>query len=214
MTPIVNTSTSTSHAGPHGKRVTDKAAGREDIIRSAIRLFASRGYDLVSTKEIASSARLTIGALYYHFASKQALYEEAMLRVLSELPEPPVAQGGDTRAALEALVRWITVAISTGSDAAQILRREFTDARLPRPISELSVFRAPLERFSALISELVPGVNVPLAEATITAILFGVVGLPGLRRIAPHTIFSSDDPGEIAKSICSIVLSGIGSVAR
>lgn len=192
-----------------------RAEGREDIVRSAVRLFAARGYDLVSTKEIASEAGLTIGALYHHFPSKQALYEAAMLLVLDELPEAPVTDEGlAPRAALERLVAWITMAISTDSETARLLRREFADPKLTRPISDFDAFDQPLARFSVLISRLVPGVNVALAEATITALLFGITGLPGLRRIAPDTIYSSDDPVAIARSVCALVLEGVGAASR
>lgn len=47
---------------------------REEILRAATRLFARRGYAGASIQDIVDAARVTKPALYYHFASKAALY--------------------------------------------------------------------------------------------------------------------------------------------
>lgn len=43
------------------------------IERAALELFAARGVDGVSVKELAEAARISVGALYRHFDSKEAL---------------------------------------------------------------------------------------------------------------------------------------------
>ena len=47
---------------------------RERIMAAAARLFARRGYDKTSTKDIAEAARLTPPALYHYFDSKETLF--------------------------------------------------------------------------------------------------------------------------------------------
>lgn len=56
------------------------STGRERILREAIRLFADRGYDRTSIPEIQAAAGLSrgSGALYKHFASKEALLGAAI----------------------------------------------------------------------------------------------------------------------------------------
>jgi AcrR family transcriptional regulator len=44
---------------------------REQLMRSAAKLFAEKGYEGTSTEEIARRAGLTKGALYFHFKSKE-----------------------------------------------------------------------------------------------------------------------------------------------
>jgi AcrR family transcriptional regulator len=44
---------------------------REQLLASACRLFAEKGYEVTSTEEIARKAGLTKGALYFHFKSKE-----------------------------------------------------------------------------------------------------------------------------------------------
>ena len=58
---------------------------RQFIIDVARGIFAQRGYDLTTNKEIADAAGVTTSALYYHFSSKRDLYFEvyadAQLRI-------------------------------------------------------------------------------------------------------------------------------------
>jgi AcrR family transcriptional regulator len=65
------------------RREEYSAATRRALLDSATALFAERGYARTSLDEIAVAARVTKGALYGHFASKQALFRA----VLHELEE-------------------------------------------------------------------------------------------------------------------------------
>ncbi|MEM9073506.1 MAG: TetR family transcriptional regulator [Myxococcota bacterium] len=47
---------------------------RETILANAAALFADRGYSATSVREVAEACKCTKPALYYHFASKEALY--------------------------------------------------------------------------------------------------------------------------------------------
>lgn len=46
---------------------------RSSVLAEAARLFAARGYDAVSVREIVQAAGVTKPALYYHFGSKEGL---------------------------------------------------------------------------------------------------------------------------------------------
>lgn len=46
---------------------------RSAMMKQAARLFAERGYDAVSVREVVEAAGVTKPALYYHFASKEGL---------------------------------------------------------------------------------------------------------------------------------------------
>ena len=55
-----------------------KEQSRERILQSAFGLFAARGYDNVTISDVMREARMTHGAFYNHFNSKQQLYAEAI----------------------------------------------------------------------------------------------------------------------------------------
>ena len=48
-------------------------ATRQGIIDAAVDLFAAHGYGETSLTDITKTAKVTAGAFYYHFASKQAV---------------------------------------------------------------------------------------------------------------------------------------------
>ncbi len=59
-----------------------KAKSKDLIINSAIDLFSRYGFDKVSIGQIMSSAKMTHGAFYAHFKSKEALYSESFIKTL------------------------------------------------------------------------------------------------------------------------------------
>jgi len=61
------------------------AARREAIVRAAVEVFARKGFDASSTREIARFAGIEQGLLTYHFPSKQVLWCAAADAIFSDL---------------------------------------------------------------------------------------------------------------------------------
>jgi AcrR family transcriptional regulator len=83
MLPVVNPVKS--------RREEYSAATRQALLDSATALFAERGYPRTSLEDIAAGARVTKGALYGHFPSKQALFR-AVLQDLEAATTQQVAR--------------------------------------------------------------------------------------------------------------------------
>jgi len=62
-------------------------ATRARLLKIARTLFTKRGYAGTSLEEITRRAKLTKGALYHHFESKQAIFTAVYLQVEEELAE-------------------------------------------------------------------------------------------------------------------------------
>jgi AcrR family transcriptional regulator len=62
-------------------------ATRQELIEAATRLFADRGYDETSIEAVLRETGVSRGALYHHFAGKEALFEAVL-----ESVEEAVAQ--------------------------------------------------------------------------------------------------------------------------
>ena len=60
-------------AGTVGRRERKKAATRQAIADTALRLFLERGYDQVGVREIAEAADVSVTTLFKHFPGKEAL---------------------------------------------------------------------------------------------------------------------------------------------
>ncbi|WP_405982862.1 TetR/AcrR family transcriptional regulator [Streptomyces sp. NBC_00158] len=61
---------------PPGRRERKKAATRQKIADTALRLFLERGYDAVGIREVAAEADVAVTTVFAHFASKEALVFE------------------------------------------------------------------------------------------------------------------------------------------
>ena len=68
-----------------------RADTSSNILDSAKTLFASKGYEGTSTREIAEEAGLTVGAIYKYYPSKAALLEEITSEAATVLE--PLLQG-------------------------------------------------------------------------------------------------------------------------
>ena len=64
-----------------------REATRRTIREAAARLVAEAGFAAVTVDEIAAAAGLAKGAVYHHFASKEALFEAVFERTAGELQE-------------------------------------------------------------------------------------------------------------------------------
>ena len=63
------------------------AARREDILQTAGRLFAERGYEAVPASEVARQAGITPGLLHHYFGGKRGLYVTLVERLGSQIIE-------------------------------------------------------------------------------------------------------------------------------
>jgi AcrR family transcriptional regulator len=81
---------SEQHAPP-GKRAAQGRATRGQLIEVATGLFAEHGYEGTSIEAVLAAAGVSRGALYHHFAGKEALFRAViavlMERIATELTE-------------------------------------------------------------------------------------------------------------------------------
>ncbi|MFJ8795304.1 TetR/AcrR family transcriptional regulator [Streptomyces sp. NPDC102462] len=99
---------------PSGRRERKKAATRQKIADTALRLFMERGYDAVGIREVAAEADVAVTTLFSHFASKEALvfeqdqnFEQRLTQAVTErAPHEPLIPA--LRREILALVRHCT----------------------------------------------------------------------------------------------------------
>ncbi|MSR06478.1 MAG: TetR/AcrR family transcriptional regulator [Gemmatimonadetes bacterium] len=107
------------------------------LVDVARRLFADQGYEGTSVRDITSRARANLGAITYHFGSKEALYH-AVIASCAEPLADKVAQVAVTQAApldrIEAVVRTFFDHIANIPEFPRLIQRELASGRpLPPP---------------------------------------------------------------------------------
>ncbi|MFC4565906.1 TetR/AcrR family transcriptional regulator [Nocardiopsis mangrovi] len=84
-----------------------RAQRRAELLDTAARVFAERGYAATTIREVADAAGMLAGSLYYHFESKEAMVDEILAGFLADLWDAydrVLAAGHDPRTTLRALV--------------------------------------------------------------------------------------------------------------
>jgi AcrR family transcriptional regulator len=62
-----------SRNGTRPRQTRDRAAKKQALIRAALGLFASKGYEVTTTREIAASAGCAEGLIHLYFRGKAGL---------------------------------------------------------------------------------------------------------------------------------------------
>lgn len=122
---------------PAAPGITEPAAGAvpacsaaRQILATAGRLFAERGYEGTSVHDIASAAGVSKAAVFHHFASKQALYlaalRDAAVQTAAEIESLVTTPGRDGRK-LGALMELILAKMLQNPQHTRLVFRELLE---------------------------------------------------------------------------------------
>jgi len=117
------------------KRTKEEAAvTRATVLKAALSVFSAKGYAAATLDDVAASAKVTRGAIYWHFKGKADLYN-TLIQELS-------ARGASV----------VQEAVSEGGTLIDILRRVFIsqcvlieDDKEARAVMELALFKTGLD---------------------------------------------------------------------
>jgi AcrR family transcriptional regulator len=131
--------------------------GRKRIVETAEALFTEHGFRAVSIRDIARSCQVTSAALYYHFPSKEALFDEVITHhamILGEQMRQAALQAETRRQRAAAiLVEYARVAAERRSPIF-MLRREKHGWENGRSVEHMGILmRAMLQPLEAVIQE-------------------------------------------------------------
>ncbi len=162
----------------------ERPSRRDEILRAAALLFAERGFRAVGVDDVGAAVGVTGPAIYRHFASKDAMLAEMLLRISETLlaggSERVADVGNDPAAQLRALIAFhvdfaldnpalITVqdrdlGSLADDDAAQVRRLQ----------------RRYVEVWVSVLARLLPGTDATLCRARAHAVF-------GLINSTPHS---------------------------
>ncbi|GHE39325.1 MULTISPECIES: TetR/AcrR family transcriptional regulator [Streptomyces] len=165
---------------PTGRRERKKAATRQKIADTALRLFMEHGYDAVGIRDVAAEADVAVTTLFSHFASKEALvfeqeedFERRLTRAVTErTPGEPALPA--LRREVHALVRHCT-----GAGAAPVWRM-IDDSPALRAYEQAMKLRYARSLTAALLAD--PGLS--HSETSLRALAWFVVDAQSLAREA------------------------------
>ncbi len=179
--------------GPGGEELapeTETHETRRRLLEVGRRLFAAHGFQGTSVRALTSEAAVNLGAVTYHFESKEGLYravlEECLgplgtrLEGVRKLPVPPMAR-------LELLVRGMFQHLAEHPDMPRFMVQELVIGDNPAR-EVLAVIRAMIGTLAAILEEghadgsIVPGDPVLQALTVLSQPIYLSVIPPVLKR--------------------------------
>lgn len=138
---------------------------REALLDTAAAMFAAKGYDGTSIRDIAGAVGMLPGSLYYHFKSKEdlllAVYRKGVARFEAAIDQALGQTTAEPWQAIEAACVAHLTTLLDGGDYARIVSPEFVRSFPPAMLPMLNAERDRYERhFEKLIAAL------PLAPNT------------------------------------------------
>jgi AcrR family transcriptional regulator len=92
---------------PTSLRSQHVGATRRAVLTAARSLFGRKGYAQTSVDEIAASARVTKGAVYHHFAAKEALFRAVHAEVEAEAQARALVASDPKRSPIDQIVAMV-----------------------------------------------------------------------------------------------------------
>jgi TetR/AcrR family transcriptional regulator, regulator of cefoperazone and chloramphenicol sensitivity len=167
---------------PNGrsKRTRDRAGKQEALIHSALKLFAAKGYEITTTREIAAAAKCAEGLIHRYFKGKAglltALVEDHFSKEFVELSHD-LQPGHDLQAEYIQLVLWEVDRFWSSRDFLKIfIPRAFVDPTLAGVMehavisSRVKIILQRLKRYSGCL-------KLPAEEIEALAQTVGILGL-------------------------------------
>lgn len=165
--------------------MTEPTQTRDRLLDEAERLFAERGFEAVSIREIATASEANVAAVNYHFQGKENLYvavlerrilpkRDRLLAAMERLEaEPP------GRERLETLIRaFVTVHLDdalrspAGARAMRLISREMSDPRHGASVVLHNLIAPVRARIHRVLSVELPG----LARRDLQLLMGSIVG--------------------------------------
>jgi len=132
---------------------------REALLDAAAVMFAAKGYDGTSIRDIAGAVGMLSGSMYYHFKSKEdlllAVYRKGVARFEEAIAEALCQTTNEPWQAIEAACAAHLSTLLDGGDYARIVSPEFMRSFPPAILATLNAERDRYERhFEKLIAAL------------------------------------------------------------
>jgi len=166
-------------------RAPEQDDARARLIDAAIELFAKKGYEGTSVRDLATAAGVNVAAVSYHFGSKDELYHESLraclagCKTMRDLMKVhlDVAQRTKTRKAAEEALRgciqdFLEVLVSPAARHSHLVMREQSEGK-PRFEPVIREFFQPV---GIILREVILMLAPGLSQMQVFMVISGIIG--------------------------------------
>jgi AcrR family transcriptional regulator len=199
---------------------------RERIAEAAGEIFAERGFDGTTVRDICQRAGANIAAVNYYFGDKQRLYVEAVVRShrwrMEQAPLPEWTNGTPAETKLADFITTFIRRVRSGPEDTwhtKLMMREMAHPTAACAELVQSSIRPQFEILLSILSELLPS-DVSDEQLRLTG--FSIVGQclfyhfadPVIRNLLTSDEYSELEVAKLAQHILDFSLSSIGQPVR
>ena len=148
---------------------------RSQLVDTARKLFARNGFDGCSIRAITDAAGANLGAVTYHFGSKEALYEAVCASLVDPLRERIAAvrtEAGAPLDRIERLVRTFFAYLREQPELPRMIMQQLASDR-PMPVAVTRTLQSNHGTLSALIAEGQEGGSIREGDPRLMALSIG-----------------------------------------
>jgi len=205
------------------KRDTDRET-RERLLDEAAHLFAARGFDSVTVRDICARAHANVAAVNYHFGGKTGLYEEVMrwaIRIMQETTEEirKAGEGQPPDTQLDAFIRVFLTRVATTPNTwiHQLMLREVSN---PTPSFDLILNDVLKPRMMYVRTAIAALIGCPLDDPRVAncvmsvhAQLIALLNNPLASRIESEPL-TGERAAALARHIACFSIAGVRAIGR
>ena len=203
-------------SSPSGKR---GAATRATLLASGRKVFARRGFDGASIREITRGASANLGAITYHFGSKRGLYEAVLKDALSPLVDRvgAVASGeGTPLARLGNVVDVFFDHLAKHPDIPRLLLQEIAAGKTP-PAEVLAIIRLNVGHLASILEEgraegsIRPGHTLLSGLSVVSQPIYMTIVAPVMKEVAGIDLADPATRSAVAQHVKAFVHAGLAA---
>lgn len=193
----------------------DRQNSREQILKHAATLFAAKGYNGVSMRELSSSVGLTAAGIYHHFSDKKALYLEMMKYVFSDKHgsiSAALNTEGTALERLEKLISSFTLLVSSNKELRALVvwgLLEDDEERVKLVAEE--VMLEPFDALIGLIEEISPEADSYMLTMSIIWSVMAHFQTAAMCRFLPGWKPQHDEPEYISQHLMGLITNNFKS---
>lgn len=200
------------------------AETRDRILAAALPAFGHRGFDAVSTRDIAEAAKVNLPAIQYYFGNKQGLYQACASHIVERYVEAAQPTSQDAVAALatgsadaarhhlidvlQALARFLMRA-GDASGASLFIQRELADPGAAFDILFEQLWRPGVELVGQLISASRGAPSAPPARLEAIHLISGLTAFASGRAAIDRLL---GGPVDVTEALCALVERQVAAV--
>jgi AcrR family transcriptional regulator len=158
---------------------SDGAQARDRLLKAALRLFAERGFERTSIRDIARAADANVSAVGYYFGDKAGLYRAAFFEPLENQCPGPIPEAGcvPLSVLMQGFFRQLLQPLKQGDTFHQVMRLHFREMLEPTGLWTEMIENELRPQHEGLLRVLATEFGLEQPDVELHRLTFAIVGL-------------------------------------